>query len=241
MRGTLRSEWGKAWSVRAPLACLVGTAAAVLVTSSSLANDVLVSVDSGDLPPGTTVPAIDSVAAGLQFGQLAFAAFALQLITAEYATGLIRATLQAQPRRTLVLLAKAIVASACGAVTGALLGAVAALSSEAILGDRLAAGASVGQTSLRAACMLAVVGVLVVGLGASLRSAVGTLAASAVVLLGTLALPDGVGRWAPGQAGAALLEGSGEPYSPLTAFVVLSAWAAAALGLGTWLMERRDA
>lgn len=223
------------------MACLIGTAAVVLLTSSSLANDAVLSVDSGELPSDTTVPAIDSVAAGLQFGQLAFAAFSLQLITAEYASGLIRATFQAQPRRTVMLLCKAIVAFVCGGVAGAVLGAGATLASEAILGKRLATGASAAETAVRAGCMLAVVGVLVVGLGAALRSAVGTLSASAVILLGTLALPDSAGMWAPGQAGAALLEGSGDPYGPLAGLAVLSVWTAASFTFGAWLIERRDA
>jgi ABC-2 type transport system permease protein len=95
--GTLHSEWGKTWSVRAPLACLIGTGALVLLTAASLANDTMVSIRSGDLPVGTTVPAVDAVGPAVQFGQLAFGAFALQLITAEYATGLIRSTLQVPP------------------------------------------------------------------------------------------------------------------------------------------------
>lgn len=141
----------------------------------------------------------------------------------------------------MVLLAKAAVASACGTALGAGLGAGAVTGSEAILGDRLAPGASVAQTSLRAGCMLAVVGVLVVGLGAALRSAVGTLSATAVVLLGTLALPDGIGKWAPGQAGAALLGGGGEPYGPAVALAVLAVWGAAAMMVGALFLERRDA
>jgi ABC-2 type transport system permease protein len=241
MLNTLHSEWGKTWSVRAPFACLMGTVIVVLVTAASLANDTLVSIDSGEVPHDTTVPAIDSVASGLQFGQLAFAAFALQLITSEYATGVIRSTLQAQPRRHLVLLAKALIAAVVGAVSGLTLGGAAGLSSEVILGDRLAAGRTVAQMSLTAGCMLAAVGVLVVGLGAALRSAVGTLALSGVVLVGTLALPDAVGRWAPGQAGAALLDGTGAYYGSAVGLAILTLWAASSLGLGVWLLERRDA
>jgi ABC-2 type transport system permease protein len=241
MRATLSSEWGKTWSVRAPLGCLVGTVVVVLVTAASLANDTVVSIDRGELPAGTTVAATSSVASSVQLGQLAFAAFALQLITAEYSTGVIRSTLQAQPRRSLVLGAKALVAAVVGAVTGVALGAVAGASSTAILGDHLAEGRTITQMSASSGCMLAVVGVLVVGLGAALRSAVGTLALAAVVLVGSLALPDTVGRWAPGLAGAALMEGGGEVYGSAVGLAILAAWGAAGLGLGMWLLERRDA
>lgn len=165
----------------------------------------------------------------------------MQLITAEYSTGLIRSTLQAQPRRHLVLGAKALVAAAVGAVAGATLGAAAGATSVAILGDHLAEGRTITQMSVSSGCMLAVVGVLVVGLGAALRSAVGTLALSAVILVGSLALPDNIGRWTPGQAGAALLEGGGQFYGSGTGLALLVVWAAASLGSGMWLLERRDA
>jgi ABC-2 type transport system permease protein len=241
MRSTVRSEWGKTWSVRAPLACLAGTALVVLLTAASLANDAVRSIDIGEVPAATTVPAIDAVAPGLQFGQLVFAAFAVQLVAPEYATGLIRVTLQAQPRRHVVVLAKAIVAAVCGLLVGAALGALAVATASALLGQQLAPGAPTAQTAIRAACMLGLVGPLVVGLGAALRSGVGTLSAAAVVLIGTLALPGGAGRWTPGPAAAALMEGSGEPYSSEVGLAVLAAWAVAGVALGCRIMERRDA
>ncbi len=241
MRGTLWSEWGKTWSVRAPGACLLATALVVVVTSASLANDAALSVRDGELPMGTTMPAVDPVAAALQFGQLALAAFALQLICAEYSTGLIRSTLLAQPRRHLVLLSKTAVAAVCGAVLGAALGASATVTSSALLGDQLAAGPSATLTAGRSAVMLGCVAALVVGLGAVVRSAVGTLATAAVLLVGTLALPGAAGQYAPGQAGAALLAGRGDPYPASVAALVLLAWAVAAVGTGAWLMRHRDA
>lgn len=241
MRGTLRAEWGKTWSVRAPSACLVATALVVLVTSSSLANDFIVSVERGELPPGATSPAVDSVLGALQVGQLVIAAFALQLICAEYSTGLVGATLMAQPRRHVVLVAKSMVAALCGATLGVVLGGLAAASSSAILGDRLAPGPSAALVAGRTAMLFALVAVLVIGLGAAVRSAVGTLASAAAVLVGTLGLPGAVGRYAPGQAGAALLEGGGDPYPPAVGAVVLAVWAVAAVAAGGWLMHHRDA
>jgi ABC-2 type transport system permease protein len=241
VRGTLASEWGKTWSVRAPAGCLAGAIALVLVTATSLANDFVHSVDTGQVPPGAALPAVDAVVPALQLGQLAFAAFALQLVTAEYATGAIGATLRAQPRRHLVVLAKAVVAASCGAVAGGALGALAMWSSAAVLGARLdPAGPGTADLAVRAAGMLALVAVLVVGLAAAIRSAVGTLAAAAALLVGTLALPGDVGRWAPGQASAVLLDGRDGPYPPLVGLIVLAAWAAAVLGVGLRVVQRRD-
>ncbi len=239
MRGTLASEWGKAWSVRAPWACLVAMAALVGLTSFSLANDFVRGVATGEQPQGATMRTVDAVGPALQLGQLALAAFALQLITAEYSTGLIRATLRAQPRRQLVLGAKALVAGATAAAAGAATGALSAWGSGVVLGgDRAADGPGTLDLALRSAALAGLVAVLVVGLGAALRSAVGTLAASAALLLGTLALPAGPGRWTPGQAGAALLEGPPGSWESASGLLVLVAWAGGVLALGLWLMHR---
>ncbi len=240
MSGTLASEWGKTWSVRAPWACLLATVVLVGLTSLSLTNDFVRAVATGEQPEGATMRVVDAVGPALQFGQLAFAAFALQLITAEYSTGLIRATLRAQPRRQLVLGAKAVVAGGTGAVVGAALGAVSAWGSAAVLGNHRAADEpGLVDLAVRSAALAGLVGVLVVGLGAALRSAVGTLAASAALLLGTLALPEGLGRWAPGQAGAVLLEGgTAGSWEWTGGLLVLVVWAGGVLALGSWLMHR---
>jgi ABC-2 type transport system permease protein len=238
---TVVSEWGKTWSVRAPSVCLAGTVGLVLVSSLSLANDFIHRIASGEQPPGATMAVVDAVGPGLQTGQLVFVAFALQLITAEYSTGAIRSTLQAQPRRAFVLLSKAAIAAACGSVLGGGLGALAAWAGRAVLGPHAAPGSSVLELALRSAALLAFVAVIGVGLGAALRSAVGTLAVSGVLLLGTLALPSGVGRWAPGQAGAALMGSGPQAASTVAALLVLGGWAVAAAASGSWLMRRRDA
>jgi ABC-2 type transport system permease protein len=241
MLRTIWAEWGKTWSVRAPWACLLTAAALVLVTATSLANDFVHGFGTGERPPGATMPLVDAVGPALQFGQLVFATFALQLITAEYSTGSISATLRAQPRRHLVVLSKAAIAAGCGLVVGALLGALSDWASRLVLGDYTATGGqSLVEVAVRSGTLLALVAVLVVGLGAALRSAVGTLAAVTVVLLATLALPSSAGRWAPGQAGATWLAGASDPYPTEVGLLVVTAWAAAALVVALWLVERRD-
>lgn len=239
---TVSAEWGKTWSVRAPWACLLAAAALVLVTATSLANDFVHGLGTGERPPGATMPLADAVGPAMQFGQLVFATFALQLITAEYSTGSISATLRAQPRRHLVVLSKAAIAAACGLVVGALLGALSDWTSRLVLGDLAATGGQpLVEVAARSGSLLALVAVLVVGLGAVLRSAVGTLAAATVVLLATLALPSSSGRWAPGQAGATWLSGASDPYPAVVGLLVVTVWAAAVLVAALLLVERRDA
>ena len=241
MRGSLHAEWGKAWSVRAPWMCLVLTIAVTLTTASSLANDFVLSVGSGESPTGARMPVLDALGPALQVGQLAVAAFALQLITAEYATGSLRTTLLANPRRRIVLLSKALVAASCGAAVGAALGVCCALVVRLILADRLGSAGTLAGHAGRTALLLSLVAVLAVGVGAALRRSVGTLSAVAVLLIGTLVIPDDVGRWTPGPAAAALVGGEGAGGGAVRGLLVLAAWAAAAMLAGSVLLERRDA
>lgn len=238
---TVASEWGKTFSVRSPWACLVGTAVLVVVTALSLANDFVYGVSTGEQAPDAVLPVAEVVGPAVQFGQLVLAAFALQLITAEYSTGAVRATLQAQPRRYLVLLSKAAIAGGCGVVAGAVLGALSAWGAQLTLGEHAAGGGvTVVGLAVRSAVLLGLAAVMIVGLGAAVRSAVGTLAAAAALLVGTLALPTRVGEWCPGQAGTALL--ADQSWSTAAqAGIVIAVWTGTGVALGSWLMERRDA
>lgn len=242
MRGSLRAEWGKTWSVRAPWMCLALTVAVALLTASSLANDFVLSVGSGELPPAARMSVAEALGPALQVGQLALSAFALQLITAEHATGSWRTTLLADPSRRRVLLSKALVGAACGAVVGAVLGAGGAVVVRLVLGDRLGDPGTLAGHAGRTALLLASVAVLAVGVGAALRSAVGTLSAVAFLLVGTLVVPHAVGRWMPGPASAALLgDGHGDGGGALRGLLVLAVWSGAALAAGAAVTERRDA
>lgn len=239
---TLRSEWGKTWSLRAPWICLVATAVLVAVTASSLANDFVYGIGIAERPASARMALMDAVGPALNLGQVAFAAFAMQLVTAEYASGAIRSTLLAQPRRVTLVVAKAAVAGVCGLVVGAGSGVLAAWASRLLLAEHLATGAeSFLLVALRSGALMATVGILVVAIGALLRSAVGTLAAASVMLIGTLVVPTALGRWLPGQAGASFLSGAGEPYPGVVGLLVVTAWAVLLLGLGVAVVVRRDA
>lgn len=87
---TLRSTW---WSLGIAVAVSVGIA--LLVASAS--RDF-----GGEFPP------VNAITAPMQFSLLIAGIFGAIAITGEYSTGMIRATLTAEPRRGAVLLAKAI-------------------------------------------------------------------------------------------------------------------------------------
>jgi ABC-2 type transport system permease protein len=177
-------------------------------------------------------------------------------VTAEYGTGMIRATLAATPRRGTVLAAKALVLSGtlfvAGVVTAVLgwLGGNAFLSAEGIglsLGDD-----GVLRALLGSGLYMAGLGLLAMAAGLLLRS---TAAAVSVVLalvflVGNLVmlLPGALGEWLtklmPGNAGSRVA--MPESFNPLllepwTGFAVFAAEVAVLLGLAAVAFTRRDA
>jgi ABC-2 family transporter protein len=97
----LRSEWTKIRTVRSTVWTL-GVMFAVVV-----GVDMLVTLALNGAYVG--LPLLSSGLFGLMLGQLAVISLGVLVITSEYATGMIRATLTACPKRSLVLTAKAIV------------------------------------------------------------------------------------------------------------------------------------
>lgn len=242
MAATLRSEWGKTWSVRSGWLCLVGAALLVAFVATSLANDFAHDTTTGHVPPDATMATIDAVGPALLLGSAAFAMFAVLLVTSEYTTGSIRSTFQAQPRRHVVLAGKAVIAAGCALVSGAATAAAAYAGSEYFLTTHAAGGApSLVDTAVRGGVLCGVEAVLVVGLGAVVRRSVGTLATALVLLTGTVVLPDRVNAWTPGGQAARLLDSASDGTDQLVALAVLVAWSAAVYGLGAVLLHRRDA
>lgn len=242
MWATLRSEWGKTWSVNAPWLCLLGTALLIMITATSLANDFVHSITIGENDADASMPVTDAVGPAVLFGLVVFAAFAMLLVTAEYSTGSIRSTLQAQPRRQLVLASKALIGMACGLVIGALIGWAALAGSEAVLGNLAAVTAEPDAAVVgRVAVLLALDAALVIGLAAIIRSAVGTLAVSFILLTATLALPSRVNVWAPGGAASQFLSGSTVSYPLLAGLAVVAGWTFVVYLLGSWSLNSRDA
>ncbi|MDA8368305.1 MAG: hypothetical protein M0026_00340 [Nocardiopsaceae bacterium] len=238
---TLHSEWGKTWSVRAPWICLLTTVALVVITAMSLANDFVYGISIDEVPADARMPMMDAVGPAVLFGQVAFAAFAMQLVTAEYSTGEIRSTLRGQPDRTTVVAAKSLIAAVCGLAVGAASGTLAAGTTRLILADNLASPESYPAVALRCGLLMAVVGILVVAVGALLRNAVATLVTAFAVLIGTLVLPSGLNGWFPGEAGSTFLADDAEPYAGPVGLLVVAVWGVLFLGLGLWSANRRDA
>ena len=250
----VRSEWTKlrslpstAWSLLAAVAMIVGFGA-------------LYSLLRVTRPPSdpAAVAAFDPTAvslAGVQLAQLAVGVLGVLLVVGEYATGTIRVSLAAVPRRLPVLWGKAAVVGL--ATLGLCLPAVlvAFLVGQSILeAERLDIALrhpGVARAVLGSALYLTVIGLLGLGLGALLRGTAGAIAA----LFGVLFAPqivagflpdtwsDRVYPYLPVPAGVAVSNVRDDPtaLAPWTGFGLLCLYTAVILALAAWQLRRRDA
>jgi ABC-2 type transport system permease protein len=240
---TARAEWIKLWSVRSTWWCLASSLVLMAGCALILGNDFAYDVEHPDEQAvrdtlATTMAIGDPVVPSTQLAQFAVVALAMLMITAEYSTGTIRATLRAQPARGRVLLTKVVVASGVAFVAGLVLGAAGLVGARIGLGEY--AVVNTGDAAgivVRVAIYLALVTVISVGMGAALRSAVGTLSAVLVSLVGLSMVVSGpLADYLPGVAGANFMqEGS------VADGLILAAWASAVLATGYAVLRGRDA
>jgi len=132
LRGAMAAEWTKLWSVRSTMWTLVATVLAVVG---------LCALGTGTVNPSEIIddPTRRSLI-GIFLGQLIFGVLGVLVMSAEYGTGTIRATLSAVPRRPVVLTAKIFVFGAVAVVVSEILAFSAFAVGQAILSARHAVG-----------------------------------------------------------------------------------------------------
>jgi ABC-2 type transport system permease protein len=250
----LRSEWTKLRTQ--PSATWALLSAVILIIGFGILYSLL---REARPPHGAAIRSFDPVSvslSGVQLAQIAVGVLGVLLITSEYATGLIRTSLAAVPRRLPVLWGKAGLLAAA-AVAVCLPAAFAAfLAGQSILArQHLSVSLSqpgVVRAVIGSALYLAVAGLLGLGLGALLRSTAGGISALFGLLFAVQIaagfLPgdwaDNVGKYLPGTAGLAVTAVRPDPVSslpPWTGFGVFCLYAAVLLGLGAVRMRRGDA
>jgi ABC-2 type transport system permease protein len=250
----LRSEWTK---LRTQPSALWSLLSAVILIA---AFGILYSLLREARPPhgAAAIASFDPTAislSGVQLAQIAVGVLGVLLITSEYATGLIRTTLAAVPRRLPVLWGKAAMLTVAVVTVSLPAAFVAFLAGQSILGRQHLA-VSLGQHGVARAVIgsalyLAVAGLIGLGLGALLRSAAGGIAALfgllfAVQLVAGF-LPGSwaqdVGKYVPATAGQAVTTVRPDPTSlpPWTGFGVFCLYAAVLLSLAAVRMRRGDA
>jgi ABC-2 type transport system permease protein len=250
-RHVARMEWIKLRSLRSTWWTLGITVCGA--TAMAVAIGINTRRAGGDLT--------NNALAGIVPGLLLTGVLGTVMMTSEYTSGMIRATLAAAPRRGLMLAAKAGVFGVVALAAGEAAGFISFVAGGAALRHGIAAPALTQPGVLRAVLLagasFSLVGLLGLGLGTIVRH---TTAAIAVLVGGVYLAAQVVGVVAPGAAGymPVLIIGNSltttrpESCSPHAALCLhfLSAWAglgmlclyaAALLGIGGWLLARRDA
>lgn len=210
-----------------------------------------------DWQPGTSTVGYDAVErslAGIYLAQLAFGVLGVLVVSGEYATGMVRATFAAVPRRLPVLWAKLGVFVAVTLVLGTIACVLAFAGGQAIFAtkhvDASLGDPNVTRAVLGAGLYLAAMGAFGLALGALLRNT----AAGIATLTGLLfvvptivgVLPqswaDAIGRYLPGEAGMAIVVVSPDPsaLAPWTGFGVLCAYVVVTMGAAAVMLVRRD-
>jgi hypothetical protein len=266
----LRSEWIKVTTVPSTVILLASTLV-VMVGLAALASWSLqtgqAQLDSGGPPPqmgppGEPLPDFSDLArgapsSGIIFGQLLIASLAVVLIASEWATGMIRSTMVAVPKRVPALLAK----NAIAAAVSFLIGAAAALLSYVVAQPILAvedldfalSDDRIGASIVNTGTYLALIAVISMGIGTLLRNTAGgvvtavglffVLPVIVVNLISRLAdwIPDAA-RFLPTNAGEQLVAVVAEEgaLTQLEGGLVMAAWAVVLLVASLLVTRKRD-
>jgi len=256
--GTLASEFTKIRSVRSTywtllvlLVVSVGIGAAI--TGGTAANW------SHMAPPDRASfdPTQASVAGLFYLGQLVIVVLGALTLTAEYSTGMIRTSLTAMPRRTVVYLAKAAVFAVVALVVSFIAAFVSFFLGQALLASTHDTATLSQPNVMRAvvgsALYVTMCGLFAFAIGAILRHTAGTITAVIgllfVIPILVHLLPQSwyqdVARWLPDAAGRALSVTVGPPpphlFSAWNQYAVFAIYTAVLLVVGGILFWKRDA
>ena len=258
MSQAVRAEWVKLRTVSSCGWLLLACAVATITVSSAVV--AVEKCSSASCAVDTTKVSL----IGVQVGQAAVAILAVMVIGGEYATGMIRLTLTAVPRRPVMLAAKAaavaVVTAAAGivAVLGSLLAGRIFLPGNGFTTAHGFAPLSLGDgPTVRAAVGSVLYLVLVALLSLGVAAAVRDTAVAIAIVLGLMYVVRAVSSlvldptWqhhlqqvAPMNAGLTVQSTtnlSKLPIGPWAGLGVLGAWTAAALIVGWLLLQLRDA
>jgi len=258
MTQALHAEWTKLRTLASTFWLLLGAAALTVAVSAAAA--AATKCPTGHCPED---PAKISLT-GITLGQAVVAVVAVQAISNEYSTGMIRLTLAAMPRRTTVLAAKATIITGLVLVTGA----VAVLAS-LLAGRLILPGNGIGPSHhypaltltdgpvLRATVgsilYLALIALLSLGIAAALRDAAAAIGAilGLLYLFPIIAFFTGnphlarhiqqIGPMTAGLTIQATTNLTTLPLPPWTGLTVLATWSLSTLLLGALLLHHRDA
>jgi hypothetical protein len=185
---TVRTEWIKLRSLRSTwytLACLFVAGLGITFASMSSAGAEYRSMT--DAERLTWDPTSLSLTTYI-VAQLIIGVLGILVVTSEYATGLIQTSLIATPRRSRLLAAKVVIATAVAVVAGQVLMFAAFFIGQALLPGQDVPNAGLGDPGVMSAVVgggvyLAAIALLAVGLGTIMRATAGALATLVGIVL----------------------------------------------------------
>ncbi|MFF3744168.1 ABC transporter permease [Streptomyces kronopolitis] len=250
----IRSEWTKIRSVRSTVWTL--GIAAVLTIALGMLICFLASNDFHSMPARQRLSfdATNISFSGMGLGQLAMIVFGVLVVSNEYSTGMIRASLAAVPQRGTFLFCKVLVATALVFAVGLATSFVAFFAGQAMLGDLRAHLGDPGvlRAVFGGGLYTTLIALFSMAVAVMLRSpmlSLGILMPFFFLIsniLGNVSATRKVGRYLPDQAGSKIMQvvapaNSDVPYGPWGGLGIMIAWTVVALIGGYVLLKRRDA
>jgi len=252
------SEWTKFRSLRSTVITLA--VAIVIAIVISLVFALVMGSNYAAMSPADkhSFNAASTSLNGDLFAQLAFGVLGVLIMTSEYSTGMIRATLTAVPRRLPVLWAKIAVFTLCVGATALITNLVSFYAGQAVLSGHDLQVSLTSPGTMRiiggATLYMTAVGIMGIALGALVRSTAGGISC----LVGLLfvippvldLLPESwttyFGKYLPADAGQAswvFHSGPGliDRLSPWTGFGVMCLWVIGLVVIAGIQLLRRDA
>lgn len=256
--GELRSEWTKIRTVRSTLWSLVAMAGISLGFMSLIAWAMMHRwnrFEPGERANFVHRPLEIILARPVFVSQLVVAVLGVMVISAEYTTGMIRSTLQSQPRRLTVLSAKIAVFAVLMLVVGEVLSFAAFFIGRQVIAAHIPVNlgdAGVTRSVVGAGLYLAVLGLFALAFGAILRHTAGAITAvlGLILVVSSLTelLPDSWGQhinaYMPTNAGLLIIQPHqlpGDLLSPWQGLGVFGIWTVLLLALAAAMFAKRDA
>jgi ABC-2 type transport system permease protein len=256
--GALRSEWTKIRTVRSTiwsLAAMAGISIGLMTLIAWATMHRWTRIDHGERASLLRQPLEIVLARPVFVGQLVVAVLGVMVVSAEYTTGMIRSTLQSQPRRLTVLAAKIMVFAALMLAVGELLSFAAFFIGRQVIAAHIPVNLSdpgVTRSVIGAGLYIAVLGLFSLAFGAILRHTAGAITAvlGLILIVSNLTslLPDSWGHhinaWMPTNAGQLILQPRQAPddlLTPWQGLAVFAGWTVLLLAVAAVLFKKRDA
>jgi len=254
----LVSEWTKIRSVRSTVWSLILLVIVTLGFTGLFTWLTILQWDKTDPTQRAQImadPVSTILGAGLEFGQLTICVLGVLVMTSEYSTGVIRASLLAVPRRIPMLAAKSVVFAVLVLIVGEIVTFPSFFLGAAILHNHAPVSLSdpgVARAVFGAGLYLAVLGLFALALGGIIRHTAGAITGviAFVLVLAPLTqlIPGKIGKYVhaylPTEAGQLIgqaHEQASQVLSPWEGFGVFCLWTAALLVIAGYLLKTRDA